>query len=389
MVKAVVMAKPGVLEIKEFPRPEISEDEALLRVEYSGICGTDKHMYLGKLVHPGNIVTPFPIIPGHEIVGRIEEIGDRARTKLEATGVELKVGDRVVPVCDVPCGTCYTCRFTYGYVAWCEHAFCYGTTRTCIEKPYLYGGWSQLMYIHPNTLLFKAPDNIPPEVVVLAEPFAVAYGAFIKAMQPCSPVLDIHGYSPGDSVVILGPGPIGLIHAVMARIVGAGDIIIVGAGSEADEWRVNYIEKEFKGVVDYTVNLRNPEERVKEVLKLTNGRGADLVIECAGAPEAIVDGLKMLKSKGGTLLVVGVFIDVGRKIEFNPATLISHKNARIIGISNHPLQGYERVFKIMRKYSGKIPIHKIVTHIFPLERVREAMETAIKGKAIKVLIKPN
>ena len=389
MVKAAVMVKPGVIEIQEFPKPEISKNEALMKVEYSGICGTDKHMFLGELIHPGGVVTPFPIIPGHEIVGRITEIGEEASVKLEATGRELKLGDRVVPVCDVPCSTCYTCRFTYGYAAWCERSFSYGTTRSCKEPPHLYGGWSQQMYIHPDTLLFKVADGIAPEVAVLTEPFAVAYGAYMKAMQPCSPVLDIHGYSPGDTVVILGPGPIGLIHAIMARIVGAGDIIVVGSGSEADEWRVGYIEKEFRNVVDYTVNLPSPEERVKEVFKLTGGRGADLVVECAGVPEAIVDGLKILKDKGGTLLVVGVFIDLNRDIKFNPAALISHKNARMIGISNHPLQGYEKAFRLMRKYGEKLSFRKIVTHIFPLEEAQEAMDTAIKGKAMKVVIKPN
>ncbi len=388
-VKAVVMTQPGKLEIREFPKPTIGKNEALLKVELSGICGTDKHMYVGEIIHPGGIVTPFPIIPGHEIVGRIHEIGEEASRKLEATGQELKPGDRVVPVCDVPCGHCRTCRFTYGYVGWCMKGFCYGTTKSCSEPPHLFGGWAQLMYIHPNTILFKVPDGIPPEVAVLTEPFAVAYGALMKAMQPCSPVLDIYGFSPGDTVVILGPGPIGLIHAIMSRIVGAGDIIIVGAGTEADEWRTNYIIKEFGGVVDYVVNEKTSEARVKEVMNLTGGRGADLVIECAGVPDAIVDGLKMLRDRGGILLVVGVFIDVGKNIEFNPAKYISHKNVQILGISNHPLQGYEKAFRIMKKYWPKIPIHKVVTHKFPLEKAEEAMKTALSGKAIKVTIMPH
>jgi threonine dehydrogenase-like Zn-dependent dehydrogenase len=388
MIKAAVMVKPGVLEVQKFPKPKISESEALMEIEYSGICGTDKHMFLGEVVHPGGVSTPFPIIPGHEIVGRITEIGEVARRKIEATGEELKPGDRIVPVCDVSCGACRTCRFTYGYVAWCEHAFSYGTTRSCRDPPFLYGGWSQLMYIHPNTLLFKLPDDIPPKVAVLTEPFAVAYGAYMKAMQPCSPVLDINGYSPGDDVVILGPGPIGLIHAIMARINGAGNVIVIGSGSEIDEWRLGYINKEFKDIVDYTVNLRSSDERVEEVFRLTGGRGADMAVECAGAPEAVVDGLKMLRDKGGTLLVLGVFIDVGRDIRFNPATLISHKNARIIGISNHPLQGYRNAFRLMRKYAERFSFNKIVTHTFPLEMINEAMATAISGKAIKVLINP-
>jgi len=388
LARAAVMKGAGNIEIQEFPSPEIKENEALLKVELSGICGTDKNMYKGFITHPGGKITPFPIIPGHEIVGIIHDIGEEAKATLEGTGEELKRGDRVVPVCDVGCGTCFNCRFTYGYVAWCERSFGYGTLISCKDPPHLFGGWSQYTYIHPNTLLFKA-EKIPPEVAVLTEPFAVAYGTLMKAMHPCSPTLDLHGFNPGDTIVIQGPGPIGLIHAIMARIVGAGDIIIVGAGTEADSWRVNYISKEFANVVDYTVNERDSESRVREVLSLTGGKGADLVIECTGVPDALVEGLEMLRGKGGMLLIVGIFIDVGRSVEINPARLISHKGALIMGVPNHPLQGYRVALKLMRKFMGRIPFHKIVTHIYPLDKAKKAVEKAVEGKVIKVAIAPN
>lgn len=388
-VKAAVMKGPGRLEIQEFPLPEVGESEALIKVGLSGICGTDKHMYLGEITHPGGIETPFPIIPGHEIVGVVEKIGEKARYTLEGRGGELKAGDRVVPVCDVGCNRCFNCRFTFGYVAWCRHAAAYGTLFSCKDPPHLRGGWAQYMHIHPNTLLFKVPGGIPPEVAVLTEPLAVAYGTLMKAMHPCSPVMDLHGFNPGDIVVIQGLGPIGLVHAIMARMIGAGDLIVVGAGTEADAWRAEYIAREFGSVVDYIVNERKPESRVEETLRLTGGRGADVVIECTGAPNAIVEGLEMLRDRGGMLLVVGVFIDTGETIKLNPARLISHKNALIMGVTNHPLQGYHIAMKLMRKYSSKLSLHKIVTHTYPIEKAREALEKAIEGKAIKVAIAPN
>jgi len=387
-VKAAVMIKPGEIEIRSFPLPEISEDEALIKMELSGICGTDKNVYQGNITHPGGIVTPFPIIPGHENVGVISEIGDAASAEMEARGYPLKKGDRVVPMCDVPISKNNICNFIYGYLGWCKKIIGYGTTISCDTPPHLFGGWSEYMYIHPNTPLFKVPNNLPPQAAVLTEPFAVAYGSLIKAMQPTSPVLDIHGFSPGDDVVILGPGPLGLIHAIISRIVGAGDIIMVGSGSENDEWRLNYIFKNFNMVVDHVINDPKPDNRLKEIWYLTGNRGADLVIECAGVPNAIVQGLKILREKGGTLLSVGVFIDTGKTIEINPAKYITHKNVRIIGITNHPLQGYDRALKLMRKYISKIPLTKIITHTFPLSEVRKAMETAIKGKGIKVVIAP-
>ncbi len=387
MVRAAVMVGPGRIEIREFPRPEIGEGEALLKMELSGICGTDKNMYLGNVVHPGGVPTPFPIIPGHENVGVVEEVGERAAGRLEATGEELKAGDRVVPMCDVPREKLDPHLF--GYVGWMRDIIAYGTLVSCKEKPHLFGGWAEYMYVYPNTPLFKVPDNVPPEAAVLTEPMAVAYGSFLRAAVPCSPVYDIQGYSPGDTVVVLGPGPIGLVHSIMFRIAGAGDIIMVGAGTEADRWRLEYIEREFGSVVDYVVNEASPEARVEEVRRLTGNRGADLVVECAGSPRAVLQGLEMLRDKGGTLLSVGVFIDTGETIEVNPARLISHKNVRIIGVTNHPLQGYEKALRLMSKYISRIPFTKVVTHTFPLERAEEAMRTAVGGKAIKVAIRPN
>src|SRR5947209_2806023 len=118
-VKAAVMTGPGRIEPQDFPYPEIGEDAMVIAVEMCGICGTDKHTYRGETTQYGGTTaeqsTPFPIIPGHEIVGKVAEIGRRARTGLEYTGKELNVGDRVVMCPDILCGRCWYCRNAFGF----------------------------------------------------------------------------------------------------------------------------------------------------------------------------------------------------------------------------------------------------------------------------------
>lgn len=383
-VKAVVMVEPGWIEVNKFPYPDVPSDAALLKVEMSGICGTDKHMYSGEIIHPGRIITPFPIIPGHENVGVIAEIGEEAAGRMEGGGFELKEGDKVVAACDVLCGECYWCKHVFGY-PWCENWIGYGTTISCKEPPHLFGGWAEYMYILPKTFLFKVPQDLTLEAAVLTEPMAVAYGSLIKASSSYSLAFDVGGFGAGNTVVVQGPGPLGLCHAVMAKIMGAENIVAVGSGSEEDRYRLN-LAKELN-IIDDGVNATDPKERVKDVLRLIGGKGADLVIECAGAPPAVIEGLEMLR-KGGTFLELGNFIDKGITVPLNPAVHICSKNARIIDITGMPYPAYGSALKVMQRYNNKIPFEKLVTHKFRLEEAERAMKTAINGRCLKVVITP-
>lgn len=383
-VSAAVMVKPGRIEVREFPYPEVPKDSALVRMEMSGICGTDKDMYKGEIIHPGGIATPFPIIPGHENVGVIAEIGEEAAVRMEVEGHKLREGDRVVAACDVLCGECYWCRHGFSY-PWCENWIGYGTTISCNDPPHLFGGWAEYMYILPRVFLFKVPEGIPLENAVLTEPMAVAYGALSKVSSPCSLALDMGGVEAGDTVVVQGPGPLGLCHAFMARVMGAGRIIAVGSGSNHDRSRLELAEE--MGAIDDYVNVRDPVDRVREVLRLSEGRGADLVIECAGAPRAVLEGLEMLR-RGGTYLELGNFIDKGVTVPLNPALHICAKNARIIGVTGMPYHAYSKALRIMSRYGGKIPFSGLVTHRFRLDEAEEAMKVAMKGESLKVVITP-
>jgi L-iditol 2-dehydrogenase len=378
-VRAAVMTKPGKIETMEFPYPKIPSDSALVRIEMSGICGTDKHMYRGETTHPRGKETAFPVIPGHENVGIIEELGNEA-TRLEVEGRELHEGDRVVPVCDVQCGQCYVCRTSFGFATSCERDVGYGTTLSCKDPPHLFGGWAEYMYILPKALLAKVPDGVSSQAAVLTEVMSVPYCGFDKAMGPYP--LAKEGFGPGDTVVVLGAGPLGISHAIMARIAGAEQVIVVGAPEARLELARNLC-------ADHVLNIdrvKDPRERLHEILTLTDNRGADLVAECAGVPDAVSQGLDILRI-GGTLIVAGNYVDMG-PTEINPQRQILSKNVRIIGVNGQTASSYSASLRLIKRFSRTIPIEKMVTHRFKIEDAEKGLKTAIGMQSMEVVITP-
>ena len=377
-VKAAVMPKPGTIQLTEFPYPKVPANAALVRMEMSGICGTDKHMFKGETTHPGGHETTFPIIPGHENVGILEELGPESR--LEVEDRKLQVGDRVVPICDVTCGQCYICRSSYGFTTSCLRDVGYGTTLSCENPPHLFGGWAEYLYILPEALLAKVPDGVPPEAAVMTEVLTVPFCGFQKATSPYP--LGKEGFGPGDTVVVLGAGPLGICHGIMAKMTGAEEIIIVGAPESR-------LELAKKVCADHTVNINkvtDPNERLREIMALTENRGADLVAECAGVPEAVTQGLDMLRI-GGTLIVAGNYIDMG-STPVNPQKQILSKNARIIGVSGQTASSYAGSLRLIKKFSRTIPIETLVTQKFSIEEAERALLTAISMESMEVVIAP-
>jgi len=180
-VRAAVMTSPGRISVTEFPYPRIPSSAALVRMEMSGICGTDKHMFKGETIHPSGQETTFPIIPGHENVGIIEELGKDA-TGLEVEGRALQESERVVPVCNVTCGQCYVCRSSFGFTTPCLRDVGYGTTLSCRDPRHLFGGWAEYLYILPQALLAKVPDGVDTQAAVMTEVLSVPLCAFDKAL---------------------------------------------------------------------------------------------------------------------------------------------------------------------------------------------------------------
>jgi threonine dehydrogenase-like Zn-dependent dehydrogenase len=378
-VEAAVMEKPGSIGVRRFPMPKVGRGAALVRMVGSGLCGTDKHMFHGETVHPGGQESTFPLIPGHENLACIEELGEKEGRWLDSNAAPLVEGDRVVPACDVNCGECYNCRNFYGW-CWCENVFGYGTTISCKQPPHLFGGWAEYMYIVPKVHLFKVPAGLPDNVAVLAEPMAVAYGSFARAMAPYWLVKE--GVGPGDTVVIQGSGPLGLSHAIMAKMVGAGRVVVIGAPRAR-------LELAKRMGADVTIDIAkydSPKERIAEVHDLTDGRGAELVIECVGVPGAIAEGLDMV-SMAGTYMTVGNYIDMGT-VGINPQRQILSRSLRIIGVNGMPYQAYSRALTLMARDWKRLGLENFVTHSFGIDEAERALETATSLKSLKVLVRP-
>lgn len=382
-VKAAVMVKPGVLETQEFPYPSIGREAMLLRVEKCGICGTDKHTFRGETTQYGGTkaetVTPFPIIPGHELVGVIAEAGKDANETMNTGGETLKVGDRVVICPDLFCGKCYYCRNYAGFI-WCDNMRSYGNSLSSKEPPHLFGGWAEYVYLVPGTYVSRVPDNMKPDVAVLAELMAVTYN-LDKAKEFYSMSGD--GFKSGDTIVVQGSGPVGLCHIIKSRMLGAGDIIAI------DKSDLRLAKARSFGA-DFSINLKTTtsQQRIQQVLELTEGRGADLVIECAGAAQAVPEGIDMLR-KGGMYIETGIFADVG-PVSINPHRHLCAKNIRLIGQTNHPPTAYRPSLKLMEKYKSFFPpFEQLVTHQYKVEEAEQALEKSMhEEESLKVVISP-
>src|SRR6516225_5241476 len=237
-VLAATLVEPGKYEVREYPFPEPEAGCVVVKMELSGICGTDKHTYQGYTTQyagtgEGKQIR-FPIIQGHENVGTVAAVGGRAEyTDFE--GIPLAVGDRVVVGANVCCGECYYCRHDFPYY-FCQNMTDYGNNLCAADPPHLFGGWSQYIYIVPGSFLVRVPDDLPSEVAVLTEILAVTVG-LDRAKQMS--VFPSEAFLFDDTVVVLGVGPLGMCFLMKARMLGAGTIIAV----DLSEYRLNFAKR--------------------------------------------------------------------------------------------------------------------------------------------------
>jgi threonine dehydrogenase-like Zn-dependent dehydrogenase len=382
LVRAAVLVAPGRYEIEEFPRPSLPDGSLLMQMELSGICGTDKHTYQGETKQyagtPAETDTPFPIIQGHENVGIVSEITPLAASGLEFYGRTLKVGDRIAMCPDIICGKCYECTHVMGYV-WCEHSDCYGNSYTSAEWPHLMGGWSEQMYIRPDTFVYKVPSGLSPKAAVLVELMACA--ASLDKLKEFSS-MSHEGFNSGDTVVVIGSGPLGLLHVAKADMMGAGQII----ATDLSETRLAFAKR--MGA-DVTINVlsTSAQERIDTVRELTRGRGADVVLHMANTPASFVEGIEMLK-RGGMMLEMGNFADTG-EVSMNIHRHVCSKNIRLIGITNHPSTGYGPALTLMERFADRYPFEDMVSHQYLLEDVDAAMQMSMQPTSLKVAMAPN
>ncbi len=377
-VKAAVMREFGRLQVETFPYPEVDKDSMVVAIILAGICGTDKHLFEGK-----NKDAPLPMILGHENIARIDKIGERASEELEVTGKKLSVGDRITWFGAIPCGKCWYCRWVPqnhpGIL--CTSPFAYGQT-SCEVPPHLFGGYAEKVFIKPGVWVWKIPDEIPDKAALLVDIFA-SVGGVIRAMEPYASLKE--GFGPADVVAVQGAGPIGIAAGMTAKLCGAHKIILVGAPRH----RLDLAKK--LGMFDHFINIEevtDAKERVALVKKWSpGGVGPDLVVDCTGVPEAVPEGIDMVR-RGGTFVEIGSFVDTG-EVTINPFKHICWKDITIIGQFGCPPHYYDRCLKFVEMgLKQGWPLEKMVTHIFPLDKAQEAMETGERLEGMKIALHP-
>ena len=354
--RVAVIEKPGgKVIIKEYPLPDPAPGTLLMKIELCGVCGTDVHTYNGHMPD-----APFPIILGHEIVGKVIALGKGVKT--DYLGKPINVGDRVTLVPAIHCKKCYFCTIAKT-PSKCANMISYGFFRDPDEH-YFTGGYADYLYLfHPDTDFFKI--DAPPEVAVFTEPLAIAIHAVDRAHIRL-----------GDTVVVQGSGTIGLLTLICAKLAGAGKVIMISRR------RKERLELAKRLGADLTINMEEipePEERVRIVKENSlSGYGADVVLECAGVPAAFSEGIKYVRDSG-TLCEVGHFADAG-SVKVNPCLDVLTKNIRIEGIYDNEPEQFVRAIPILEK--GEFSFGDIISHRLPLSRLKEAMEAITTGAKI-------
>lgn len=378
VVRAAVMRGPGRVETDEFPRPELSAGEVLMRVRLSGVCGTDKHTYRGETkqyagtAHERDLA--YPLICGHENVGVVEAVGPGGA--LASDGRPLAPGDRIVPGANVPCGRCHFCLAGAPYY-FCERLDDYGNSLGCSDPPHLFGGWAEHMVLLPRTPLFRVPDELPDEVAVLAEPMSVTHG--LDTARALAPGLGGAGF--GEAVAVVGVGPLGLCHLVKARLTGCGSLIAVDRLPS----RLAFAE-ELGATLTLNADETDADERLGRVRDHTDGLGADVVVDCSGDPATFPEALRLARV-GGVVVEAGAFVDLG-PVEVNPSADICTRNVCVLGIGGETARSYGPALELMARTLDVLPLDRIVSHRFGLARAAEALELSQTDGAIKVAIDP-
>jgi len=377
-VKAVVMTGPGKVEYQELPYPDHLEPGALIvKMEMSGICGTDKHAFDGDVTLYGGTEAEqdmvYPAVHGHENSGIVYEMNGKGN-EIEYSGKDLKIGDRVTNCPNVICGRCWYCRRIHAYPFCSEHQGI-GMTYHSNRFPYITGGWSEYLYLPPKAWIYKVPEELSIKETALSEIFVVT--SLLDRAKMYSQV-DARGFSFGDTVVIQGLGAVGMTMIAKARLLGAGKIIALDTISSKLK-----LAKEFGADLTIDVSKLSDDELVQCIKDETEGRGADVVVEVVGRPEVVKVGLRMLR-RGGTYCETGNFVDTG-SVELNIHRFFAAKNVLFIGNTNHPHDMYYAHFEMMIRNRKNFPWEKIITHRFTLDQCKEALKKAYEPDAIKVV----
>lgn len=345
-MKAVRYYAPLDVRVDEIPIPTINRNEILIKVEACAVCGSDL-----KAFKFGNPRLKPPIVMGHEFTGLITEVGKDT--------VGFSKGDRVVMSTSISCGKCLYCRK--------------GWTNLCVDLApmgFRYNGGMAEYTVIPeraikNGHLVKVPDTIKPEIAALAEPLSCA----VNSIEQCK-------IQKGDSVLIMGAGPMGILNACAARSAGAGKIIM----TELNESRLKQARN-----FNIDILLHPGKENLKNtVLEQTNGYGADIVIVAAPAAAPQEEALSLVRKKGTICYFAS--LPSGQSNLNIDSRLIHYNEIRVTGSSDSTTSHVKKALSILEDPSSDSG--NIVSHILSLGEINRAFELMSSGEALRVVLKP-
>ncbi len=348
------------IEIWDIPSPKLELGSILLDTIGSEVCGTDVHLWHGRLSG-----IPFPVIPGHVSVGRIAEMRG---IDVDALGAPLKIGDTVTfyDVVDV-CNNCWHCLVARQPNR-CPQRRVYGLTLSASDGAL--GGWAEQIYLKPGVRTLRLPDSLSADDVI-----GGGCGLFTGYAA-----VERSTLAMGDVVVVQGAGPVGIAASVFASLRGAATVILIGAPQQ----RLAFAKR--MGV-DVTLSLDQPrDERKEAILRLTGGRGADVCIEAAGQPSAITEGLELLRD-GGTYVIAGHYSDTGTT-ELNPHWHINRKHLDIRGQWGTDFHHVTRALHTLARHADRFPFSQAVSARYPLEDCNAALADVEALKVTKAVVAP-
>ena len=297
--RVATFAGPGApAVIRSVPLPRVPKNAALIQIGACGVCGTDLHILKGHWPKP----LPWPFTLGHEMTGIVREIGPDLKT--DWMDLPITAGSKIMIPPFMPCGSCYYCKHYPESANRCQTPVYYGRYLGFDKPPHLWGGWAEYVYVDledlPGTKIYRLPDDMPLRLGALSEPLTSCIRGFARAQR-------MGGFKWGDTVVIQGTGPIGILAIAAAKEMGAGRVISVGA----PETPRLALARKFGA--EATVDIEEyatPESRIARVRELVGGFGADLIMDCTGHPTAGPEGIEMLRDSG-FYIEMGQFTDAG------------------------------------------------------------------------------
>jgi len=359
----------GRFVIGEYPLPDPQPGSILMKMELCGVCGTDVHTWLSD-----DIGLEYPISLGHEMVGIVTKLGQGVTS--DYVGHPLKEGDRITAIPAIHCHKCYFCTIAKTPEK-CTGWKTYGTWPRADQEPHFSGGYGDYLYIHdPNSVVCKLETTA--ERGVFVEPMAVVVHSLLHAR-----------IKPGDTVVVQGCGPIGLLTVACAKICGASLVIAVGRKNRK---RLELAKLMGADMTVCHVDLPTQEERKQFVFDSSlNQVGADVVFNTVGTAPGFLECIDYVRDSG-TLVEVGNFVDSGT-IPFNPCKHLLEKGITIIGSFDNEAEHFVRSLPLVA--DERIPLNELITHRLPLTDVQRSLE-ALQDSAVldgaeivKVVINPS